>query len=456
MAALNVAGYDAEINSASNHPLRAAVRQQIGERNLPSVTELRRFYQAHLKKDGSSELSPYISWALSFDEEFKPRFKAQEMPPDTGPLFGFDELMLKFRDEADLDTLWKRAQPAYEQALARYHEPVTLALQQVNAYLRVPASGYLGRRFRVYVDLLGPPNQIQSRSYADDYYIVVTNSAEPFADDIRQAYLMFLLDPLATKFSTELSRKGGMIDYAQTAPLLAPQYKGDFLLLATKSLARAIEARLGSAARQKGLADQALAEGFVLIPYFMEALPLYEKQELAMRLYYPDMIGAIDLKREEKRLEGFQFSSTPVVRRAKTVETAEVKPQLTGARKTLEDAEDLYDARKLADARARYLKSLEESADKPLHARAYYGLARIAALEKNPELAQRLFAKVLELQPEPQVKAWSHIYLGRLADLAGEPDEAARNFDAARQVEGATPAAREAARKALAETRKGK
>ena len=69
-----------------------------------------------------------------------------------------------------------RSQPAYEQVIASYHTGVSQALLEANAYLRNPTSGFLGRRFQIYVDLLGAPNQIQTRSYKDDYFVVVTPS----------------------------------------------------------------------------------------------------------------------------------------------------------------------------------------------------------------------------------------------------------------------------------------
>ena len=50
-------------------------------------------------------------------------------------------------------------------------------------------------RFQIYIDLLGAPNQIQTRSYGSNYYVVVTPSAEPRIRDVRHAYLHYLLDP---------------------------------------------------------------------------------------------------------------------------------------------------------------------------------------------------------------------------------------------------------------------
>ena len=124
---------------------------------------------------------------------------------------------------------------------------------------------------------------------------------------------------------------------------------------------------------------------------------------------------------------------------------AAAPPEPKGAPKTLALAEQLYTDRNLEPARQLYLKALEETSDKPLHAKAYYGLARIAALEKNPELAERLFQKTLECGPEPQVKAWALVYLGRLSDAAGDREQATRRYQEALAVEGASPAAHAAA-----------
>ena len=162
-----------------------------------------------------------------------------------------------------------------------------------------------------------------------------------------------------------------------------------------------------------------------------------------MRFYYPEMIQAIDLKREDARLSQIEFSSEAPVRQARVPVVQPPEPQ--GVHKTLEEAEQLYTARDLDAARERFLKVLEQTTDKPLHAQAYYGLARIAALQKNPELAESLFQKTLENDPEPQVRAWTLVYLARLSDAAGDREQATRRYREALAVDGASPAARQAA-----------
>ena len=60
-------------------------------------------------------------------------------------------------------------------------------------------------------------------------------------------------------------------------------------------------------------------------------------------------------------------------------------PPLTGAAKTLKDADDAYDAHDLDKAKQLYLLVMQQTDVKDLHAQAYYGLAHIAALQKDPE-----------------------------------------------------------------------
>jgi tetratricopeptide (TPR) repeat protein len=455
MVAINAAGYDADADSPNNNPLRKAVREAVAKQNLSTVAELKKFFAAHRKKDWTGDLSQYISFALAVDgtDQYKWRFKLEEIPPDALSLEGFGALMTRFHQQAQLDELWKQVKPVHEQALERFHDPITNVLQQATGYLRVPATGNAARRFYVYVDLMAAPNNIQARSYGDDFYVILTSSQDTHAEEVRHSYIGFLVDPLATRHADKIEKKRPLIDLAQAAPLLPEAYKSDFLLLTTKCLTRAVEARLAPAAKRDAMIAQALAEGYILAPYFAEALVLYEKQEQAMRFHYPEMIDNIDLKREDKRLANVQFSSQAIVKTVK-VAPAEQKAELTGVPKLLEEAEDLYAARKLAEARAKFLEAAEQTKERVLQSRAYYGLARIAALEKNPELAVKLFQQTLDLEPEAAIRAWAHVYLGRLLELGGEPTEAARHFDDALKVEGATRAARDSATKAAQDLKK--
>jgi len=127
---------------------------------------------------------------------------------------------------------------------------------------------------------------------------------------------------------------------------------------------------------------------------------------------------------------------------------------LTGVAKTLDDAEQLFlDREKAAgnasQAKERFLKALQETDDKPLHAKAYYGLARIALLDRDPETADRFFRRVLELEPDPATKAWALVYSGKLADSQGEKEPAQENYKAALAIQGISDLARQEAQRGL-------
>jgi tetratricopeptide (TPR) repeat protein len=449
MAAINAAGYDTEIDSPSNNPLRRTIRQQLAGQKLESVFELKRFVRDHKQADPAADLSQYISFALSVDAppSFTPRYLNNMMPPDAAALEGFTPLLINFYREAHIADLWKRSQPAIDKVIEQYHAPVSRAVLLANAYARNPTSGFLGRRFQIYVDLLGAPNQVQTRSYVDDYFVVVTPSTELRVQDIRHAYLHYLFDPLGLKYAKQLLTKSPIGDYALGAPLLADHFKKDFILLATESFIKAVESRMD---KKPEMAIEAAKEGFVLAPGFAEILANdYEKQDVVLRLHFPDMVESLNFRTEEKRFENFQFATAATSR---TVRVTGEKPpvELTGAELTLDKAELSYKNRDLASSKALYLRVLTETPLTTMHAKAYYGLARITVLERKPEEADMLFRKVLELDPDAYTKSWSLLYLARLADSQGNrPEEAQQFYKAALAVEGAPDSVRSAAEKGL-------
>jgi tetratricopeptide (TPR) repeat protein len=447
LAAINVAGYDDQIDAASTHPYRHQLRAKFDAKSLDSVFALKRFVRDHKSNDPKVELGRYISYALLINgpPDFGYRDPDMVRPADASALEGLSPLLAAFYREANLEEEWQRAQPFYDQMIDAYHEPIARAILGVNGYLRNTTSGYLGRRFQIYVDLLGAPNQVQTRSYQDDTFVVVTPSQEPQIDGIRHAFLHYLIDPLGFKFAEDIQKKHALGDYAQGAGTLPEVYKSDFVLLATESVIKAVESRLD---RKPALVEQAMRGGYILTAAIAEQLAVYEKQEVALRLYFPNLFTPIDLKREQKRMADVEFDLAPTTR---VVRPAQVQkpPELTGAAKTLAEAEQVYTDRQLDRAKEIFLRVLEQTPEKPLHAKAYYGLARIAVLQRDPETGDNLFRKVLDLEPDADTKSWSLLYLGRLADSQGDREQAVEQYKAALAVDGAPDSVRQAAQKGL-------
>lgn len=451
LAAINAAGYDEQADSPTNSPLRARVREFLAKQKLESLAPLRRYVRDHKPRNGG-ELGQYISFALvnKGKPDFTPANPDLPQPLDADTLYDFPPVLAAFYREAKLGVLWQQAQPDYERALAQLHDPVVLAVQQVNAYLRNVDSGVRRGRFQILVDLMGAPNQVQFRNYIDDYFVVVTPAVEQPIFDIRHAYLRYQVDPLGYRFAEDLQKRARLGEHAYDSPLLDEQFRIDFVRLATECFIKAVESRLD---RRSALAEEAAREGFVLAPIFAELLQQYERQEVAMRLYFPDMVNQIDVKKAQQQIAQIDFLKERPVRTYRV--TSEVKaPELTGAAKTLDDAEQLFldrekSAGNAAKAKELFLKALQETDQLPMHAKAYYGLARIALLDRDLETADRFFRKILELEPDPATKAWALVYIGRLADSQGDKDPAQDSYKAALAIQGISDLARQEAQRGL-------
>ena len=144
------------------------------------MEDLKDFVKKHRKGSASAELSQYISFALSTSGPpgFQTTFRDHEIPLDVLTLTGFQELMIRFHREAKIEDLWKAVQPQIERVIEAYHEPVTNAVREANGYLRNVTSGYVGRKYQIFFELLAPPNNVQTRSYKDDFFLVITPTAE--------------------------------------------------------------------------------------------------------------------------------------------------------------------------------------------------------------------------------------------------------------------------------------
>jgi len=450
LAAINAAGYDAGMDSPLNaqYQLRTQIRDILAKRNIPCLQELKDFYREHRKGTESADFAQYVSFALVAGDAPKFELPAQ-VPPDVESLRGFSDLLARFYKQADLETLWNRSQNAYMAAIARYQDPVIEALFEANGYLRNP-SGFLGRRFQIYLDLLGAPDQVQVRSYRSDYFVVVTPASTPAVDEIRDAYLAYILDPLSFKYGSAIKEKQSLQKFAQDAPTLDVAYKDDFALLVTKCLIKAIDSRLmhGGEEARAAFVNQAMREGYILTAAFAELLPKYEKQQDAFRLYYPDLISAVDVKKEQKRLKGIEFAQSAAPR----VIAPPAKLELPPAEQSLESAEGLYEQGDYENAKKLFKKVFEQTPDKSMQGRAYYGLARIAVHENQKDEAVELFQRTADDNPNPAITAWAHVYLGRLAMAAGKPDNATTQFKLALSIDGASAMAREAAENGLKST----
>ena len=429
MAALNAAGYDAGLGASTGENTRAQARKDLGELPAPLAKKLENFYTAHrVEDDPGQDFGQYVSLALLLGPppDFKLAVPQTDLPPDAKAVSGLVPLLKAVYQQGRLQELWSRLQGGYQAAQLRYSPAVRQAILMTDAYLRLPAGGYLGRTFQINLDLLGAPEQAQARIYGANYFLVVTASKQPKIDEIRHQYLHFLLDPLAARYAPEINEKARLRGIAYRAPALATSFKEDFPLLITECLIHAVELRLDKrppAEAEKRL-EEMTASGLILVRYFYESLGLFERRDASMTVYYEPMIQKIDPLVEERRLAKVAFAPSP-----KALTHAAAPAVKTPEEQALDQADNLFFQGRYSEAKLAYQEVLEKV--DPKSERALFGMAVVASNMRKPDTAEEYFQKTLETARDLRLVTWSHIYLGRLCDLRGKRDDALAQYRAA-------------------------
>ena len=447
LTAINACGYDSDLSVSD--PLRGQIRAEVAKtieasaEAKESTPVMCQFYTEHLQDDPGRTLAQYISLALNLNPapELTLKVKESELPPDASYVSGFVPLIQKFYTEAGLHAIWASHQVAYSALTVRYHEPLAKVLFDTEVYLKLPSEGFLGRGFTVYLDPMGSPGQENARDYGPEYYVVISPGvgSELKVQQIRHTYLHYLLDPLALKYPDAMDRLKPLLQNVKGAPMDV-SFRNDASLLVTECLIRAIEARtIGSSktpeTQRDQLVEQSEEQGFILTPYFYDALLKFEKSPLGLRVVYPDWINGIDIHKEQKNAAGIKFANRADPELLHLSRPTEPKllvmaeQQLSGG-----NAEG---AKKLAQ------EALDEKKEDP--GRAYFILAQAAAMNRDIQGARNYFQQALNIAHEPKVVAWSHIYLGRIFDLQEDREAALDQYRAALTAGGSLPEAKAAA-----------
>lgn len=462
MCALYAAGYDAEATMRSSDAATATLRQELLELKGPAVEALRTFYREHALTDPEENLSRYISFALvvGAPPKFDFLLDRDELPPDVLTLEGFNEILANFYKEAQLGQRWAHVAPDYIREATPLGGPVRQIVAVTSGYLREILKPTTGRTFSVLVEpLIG--KRTNFRNYGEHYYIVVARGADPPLDDIRHAYIHFLLDPLVLRNAGVVDSKKALLAVAARAPRLPVAYQQDFMALFNECLVKAVELRLRRLTATQLETELAANErnGLVLVRPLVARLQIFEKAEPAMSLYFPDFVRGIDVAAEQQRLQNFEFAAAELPPASSDADAGGARP--SELEQSLAEGDYKIATRDGAGAAAIFERVLARYPGLP---RATYGLAVASVLQGKGEEAQKLFEQVIAVAPaaagsadpgdastatDPGIVAWSHIYLGRIHDLKDERVLALSEYHAALAVGGAPEAARVAAQRGI-------
>ena len=455
--ALNACGYDAGL--AESSPVRIKVREEINAELADSAPardardSLCTFIREHALNDSRRSLAQYVSLALYLGPPpmLTPTVDESDLPPDSTQVVGVLPLVRTFAEAVHLDALWFEHHPEYERFVDRIHDPMTQMVVDTNIYLHLPMASYDGRRFLVLLEPMLSPSATNARYNGVDSVVVVSPAAQPPSsvpmDLIRHTYLHFTIEPLVYSHSTTMEHLIPLLKPVQSAPLEFI-YKSDITALLTECLIKAVETQLmdvgipkpvrpgsirdrsemeryenqmtlydrqAEAVRRKAV-DLDMRQGWVLVDYFYNQLGMMTKESVSLKDNIGPMVYGMDVDHERHHVEQIAFlpegSGSDITSRDAVSRTPRPLSGLDLAEMKLMKG-DADGAGELADAALK--------AD-PNNAEAHYLLGRIDLMQGDPEDALEHLTQTVHLSHDPRTTAWAHIYLGRMYDIARDPD----------------------------------
>jgi hypothetical protein len=462
MCAMLAAGFEADVSAANWSPMRAQLRDRMQHQQGPAVEVLRTFYKQHELADNGAMLSRYIWFGLVSGPapKFEPILRRDELPPDVIALEGFQEILSNFYKEQKIGELWRQVQPVYNHEIEQSHDAVAQVVFVATGYLREILDPTDPRTFTIIVEpLVGRITNV--RNFGDHYVLVVSGSGQLPLDTVRHAFLHYLLDPLPLRYSHVIAVKRPLFEVAAAAPRLDPDLKDDFSSYFAECMVRAVELKLKklSPGERESAMEIADSDGYVLVRPLFAALAKFEQSEPGMKLFFPDLVRSIDVAGEQKRVASTKFAprgaavgATEAEARARRngVATPSTVPNDPDAIAALTEGERRIAEKNPRAAEAAFQRVLVKYPDQ---SRAWFGLGVVAMMEHDAPRAREVFGRLTAgdhaAVEDPMVLSWSHIHLGTIFDIDGQPDRAKAEYQAALAVNGAPDVAKQAATKKL-------
>jgi hypothetical protein len=473
--ALNACGYDQELENSD--PLRQHVRDQLNQylRGSAEARDARDrvcgYIAAHRLADSGRDLAQYVSLALYLTPppELAPSVELTDMPPDSTQVVEILPLLRTFAKAAELHVLWVSNHTAYEEEIIRLHDPLTKMIIGTNTYLKMPASGYDGRRFAVVLEPLLAPSQTNARVYGADYVVVTSPvNGKINMQEVRHTYLHYEIEPLLYARASSMDRMLPILKAVREAPL-DYTFRSDIVSLVIECMIRAVEARTldtglaevkipanvrkadvereehernvylqkVSAIRQRSV-ETAMSQGYVLTQYFYDAFGPFEHDTASLKESIGEMVYGMDVESQIHRAKQVQFAETG---NADVVHHA--PHQLHGL--------DLAETKLIKGDKAGAAQLAQQAIDQKSGDPAYaeYILGQVALLSGNMDDAQQRFGDAVRLSKDPRTLAWAHIYLGRIHDVEEDRDSAVTEYRAALTVRDGQADTKQAAEKGL-------
>ena len=211
-------------------------------------------------------------------------------------------------------------------------------------------------------------------------------------DEIRHAYLHFILDPLTLQYRKESSDQERASEHCGARSRVCPvEYHDDFLSFADECLIQAVELRLrnlSSANLESALQNADQVRFHPRAAHRPAIAKVRGRRALRSSYYFPDLIKGIDVAAEQKRAQNIYVFCRCIGFRAGTGSALLPRQGASELDVWLAEGDRDIASQNAAAAEATFEKVLAKYPNQP---RATYGLAIASVLSGNADRAEQLF-----------------------------------------------------------------
>lgn len=440
MAAINIAGFDAETSGQPLSPARAELRKDLANINPQLREKLAAYYRAHRRAgvDETTDAARYA--ALSLLMTPPPAFSIHTppgvvLPDELQQLIDFEPLVREFYLTSGIKNFLDKYTKVSDAYAAAYRQPVGELIYQTLEYFHTtpetiinmrplvitptdteakrkkqdPTIVARNRSRQVFIvtdrllalntsvvrgDILNQRDDLLARRVGDDYIVIIGPSRSVNIDGVRQALIRFVIDPLVERhLKFALDYKDPITNLVASVPTAAKPYSSSVYLVIRESLAQAAEARMkrlrattGGPAYSEDDATfdlaQAYLRGAVLSFHFYSSLRDLEAVGISLETFMDQMVATVKYDREAGRAKEFE----PVVARvaaARAMKKSEpaADPVAAPVGKKILASDDLIRQKRFPEARTLLESVLTEE---PNNARALYGMAQVISSTPSP------------------------------------------------------------------------
>jgi tetratricopeptide (TPR) repeat protein len=533
MAALDAAGWDPTPAGERPSVFRELLRKDQAALDPVLRRRLQDFYERHALKDvadnpatpqdesvhytPADQVARYVSLAYTLGQPpvFDAPPRSDDLPGGVLDVLDFVPLLREFYKQSGMDARLNGYVQMHRAAGDEMRAPTIDMARYVLAYLNTRPETFItervvvtdpaqsgkkkkdekkvvvaherDRRFRIVPDLLAAPGAINFRAVGDDYYAIVPSGTDPRLSESRRAYIQFIVDPLVSRFSRDVSARRDDIkqllehERARKGADLSP----DIFLAVSRSLVAAADVRMDETlrlrvlqietsrrlqqAKDQAAKDAALREskertsaiedsatvqladayehGALLSFYFAEQLRGFEGSGFDIANFITPMMADLKLERELNRPAEFAEAVTRIREsRRRAAEAARKNASPTDEPraaliKSLKDVDDLLRVHNYEEAETRLAALKDQYREEPL---VYFALGQAASLSAQDAFDETLQAERLNSalahfrqailfstpDTDPSVALRAHLASGRILAHLERRDEAAREFDA--------------------------